>query len=181
MTPALTKVCALGVMIIAYGLASPSSEAEGPRTVPTAHLKGVFPRADSFRPGEGDYPHFQAWKDGDGESPGELLGFVLSTAEVTPDEYAYFDIVDVLVGFTTSGIFTGVRVVEHREPFGYFSIDLREFEEQFSGKSILDPLREGRDIDIMVGATITVEGTARIIRKSVRQIARQHVEQTRGE
>ena len=70
---------------------------------------------------------------------------------------------------------TGVQVIEHHEPFGYFSIETNGFRQQFSGKSVLDPFSVGRDIDAISRATITVSSAARVIRSSSRRIARQHL------
>ncbi len=52
---------------------------------------------------------------------------------------------------------------------------------QFTGKSILDRLTVGDDIDSVTRATITVEGATRAIRKSARKIARQHLRERQGQ
>ena len=72
----------------------------------------------------------------------------------------------------TRGTLIGVQVVHHYEPFGYFSIDRPGFPEQFVGKSILDPLEVGKDIDAVSRATITVEAATRAIRRGARQLVR---------
>ena len=45
--------------------------------------------------------------------------------------------------------------------------------EQFKGKSVLDPLQVGTDIDAVSRATITVEAATRAIRQGSRQLVRQ--------
>lgn len=138
-------------------------------------LKEVFPDAAVFSDKTGRLPHYKAYAS-DGET---LLGFVFMTHEVEPEEWAYSSEIEALVGLTLGGVITHVKIVDHYEPFGYFSIDPPEFVKQFDGKSILDPFEEGRDIDTVTRATITVEGAARVIRKAARQIARQHLAEQR--
>jgi transcriptional regulator of nitric oxide reductase len=72
---------------------------------------------------------------------------------------------------TTAGLLTGVIVVDHHEPYGYFSVDLPEFAAQFKGKSIRDPFRVGGDIDAVSRATMTVGSAARAVRNSARRVA----------
>lgn len=135
----------------------------------------VFTDADVFLLTTGKLPHHRAYKTASATGDKTLLGFVFMTHEVEPEEWAYAGEIKALVGVTTGGTITGVMIVDHWEPFGYFSIDEPEFVEQFAGKSVLDRFEVGRDIDAVTGATITVEGTARVIRKSARQIVRQHL------
>lgn len=138
-------------------------------------LKEVFPGADVFSTKEGKKPHYRAYATDSKSGANTLLGFVFMTHEVEPEEWAYSSEIEALVGITTEGVITKVKMVDHYEPFGYFSIDPPEFVDQFEGKSILDPFEEGRDIDTVTRATITIEGAARVIRKSARQIAKQYL------
>ena len=50
---------------------------------------------------------------------------------------------------------------------------IAEYGEQFIGKSILDPLEVGNDIDAVSRATITIEAATRAIRQGSRQLVRQ--------
>lgn len=145
-----------------------------------SQFREVFADADTFVAGEGEYSHHRAYRTS-GEAEQELVGFVFYTASVVPDEWAYSGNIDMLVGITTAGIITGTLVVDHTEPFGYFSIDPPEFAAQFTGKSIMDPLKEGVDVDSITTATITVEGAARVVRKAARRVARQHLRQAKAE
>lgn len=138
-------------------------------------LKEVFPGADVFSAKGGKKPHYKAYATDPKTSVNTLLGFVFMTHEIEPEEWAYSSEIEALVGMTTEGVITKIKMVDHYEPFGYFSIDPTEFVDQFEGKSILDPFEEGRDIDTVTRATITIEGAARVIRKSARQIARQYL------
>lgn len=138
-------------------------------------LKQVFPSAETFSVKEGRFPHHKAYGPDPETGKTTLLGFVFVTIEVEPEEWAYSSEIEMLVGMTTSGVITKVKMIDHYEPYGYFSIDPPEFLEQFEGKSILDPFEEGRDVDTVTRATITVEGAARVIKKAGRRIARQYL------
>ena len=72
----------------------------------------------------------------------------------------------------TRGILTGVLVVEHREPYGDFSIDPPQFAAQFKGKDIRHAFRVGDDIDAVSRASISVTSATRAIRNSARRVAR---------
>ena len=138
-------------------------------------LKYAFPDADEFSATAGELPHLRAYKTDPRTGDKTLLGFAFMTHEVEPDEWAYASEIEALVGVTTGGTITKVIIVDHWEPFGYFSIDEPEFVEQFEGKSILDRFEVGGDIDAVTSATVTIEGAARVIRKSARTIVRQHL------
>lgn len=138
-------------------------------------LKQVFPDADVFSATTGDLPHHKAYTTDPESDARTLVGFVFMTHEVEPYEWAYASAIEALVGLTIDGNITKVMIVDHFEPFGYFSIDEPEFVVQFEGKSVLDRFEVGRDVDAITHASITVEGTARVLRKSARQIVRQHL------
>ena len=146
-----------------------------------ALLREVFPDADIFSVKSGPLPHHKVYKTDPDTGKNVLLGFAFMTHEVEPEEWAYESELEILVGMTVDGVITGIKMVDHYEPFGYFSIDPPQFAEQFDGKSILDQFEEGRDIDAVSRATITVESAARVIRKSARQIARQHLRQQQAQ
>jgi len=138
-------------------------------------LKEVFPQADFFSVKAGKYPHNKAFKAAPQGGESTLLGFVFMTNEVEPDEWGYAGPIEILVGLTTDGVITAVKVVYHREPFGSFSIATPEFAAQFKGKKILDAFEVGRDIDGVTRATISVDGATRVIKKSTRHILRQYL------
>jgi len=68
--------------------------------------------------------------------------------------------------------FVGVLVTEHREPYGYFSVDLPEFALQFKGKDIRDPFKVGTDVAAVSRATISINSSSRAIRNGGRRLAR---------
>ncbi len=140
-------------------------------------LRQVFRGANRFSIKGGELPHHKAYTielDSGAES---LVGFVFLTFDIEPDEIAYNGRIRILVGMTTEGVLTGIKVVRHREPYGYSSIQRRNFSPQFEGKSILERFWVGRDVDAVTGATITVKGAARVIRKSARKIAKRYISQ----
>jgi Na+-translocating ferredoxin:NAD+ oxidoreductase RnfG subunit len=81
----------------------------------------------------------------------------------------------MLVGMNPKGELTGVIVTDHREPYGYFSVDLPEWPRQFVGKSIRDAFKVGTDVDAITRATITVTSASRAIRNASRKAARAHL------
>jgi len=137
-----------------------------------AQLKSLFPKALTFSPKEGSPPHFSAYgaERSDGKT---LLGLAFWTTELEPLERGYDGPIKILVGMDVKGILTGVVVAEHREPYGYFSVDTPEFAAQFAGKDIRDRFRVGEDVAAVSRATITMTSAARAIRNSARRVARQ--------
>jgi NosR/NirI family nitrous oxide reductase transcriptional regulator len=137
-----------------------------------AQLKKLFPAATGFSPKEGDIPLFKAYS-GDPKSPSPaILGYAFYTTELQPLERAYDGPIKWLVGMNTSGVLTGVVLVEHKEPFGNFSIETAEFQNTFKNKNIRDNFKVGADIDAIARATISMASSARAIRNSARRVAR---------
>jgi NosR/NirI family nitrous oxide reductase transcriptional regulator len=134
-------------------------------------LRYLFPEAASFSAKEGSPPHYKAFGPAaDGGEP-ELLGLAFWTTELDPLERGYDGPIQMLVGMDTRGILTRIIVTNHREPYGYFSVELPEFATQFEGKDIRDRFRVGEDIDAISRATITVTSAGRAIRNSARRAA----------
>jgi transcriptional regulator of nitric oxide reductase len=144
-------------------------------------LKEVFPQASVFSTKGGDLPHHKAYQTNPETGANTLVGFVFLCTDVVPDEFGYAAEIDILIGMTTEGVITRIKMVDHIEPYGYFSIDPAKFASQFWGKSILERFDTGRDINAVTGATITVDGAARVIRKSARQIARKYFEREQSQ
>ena len=143
-------------------------------------LREVFPQAGSFSGKDGAKPHYKAFVKNAKTGKSDLAGFVFKTYEVEPDEYGYAGPIEIIVGMTKDGVITGIKVLNHREPFGSFSIDPPEFAAQFKGKSILDAFEVGNDIDAVTRATISVDGASRVIRKSARRVLQQHLAEQQG-
>jgi NosR/NirI family nitrous oxide reductase transcriptional regulator len=134
-------------------------------------LKRVFPAATAFSSKQAGPPtHYVAYT-GDPNTK-TVAGYVFWTTELEPLERGYDGPIKMLVGVDTKGILTGVLVTEHREPYGYFSVDIPEFARQFVGKDIRDAFRVGKDVDAVSRATITITSSSRAIRNGARRIAR---------
>lgn len=180
------KLAAIGVLIVFAVVAissqslfaEPKVEIAAATADEEALLKQVFPAGDVFSIKDGRLPHHRAYTTDEDGNP-VLAGFVFMTNEVEPDEWAYESRIEMLVGLTTDGVITGLKVIDHYEPFGYFSIEPEEFAVQFKNKSILDQFEEGRDIDTVSRATISIESAARVVRKSARKIVRQFLDEER--
>ena len=138
-------------------------------------LNYLFPEAQSFSEKEGQPPHYKAYGQASGGEGPELLGLVFWTTELDPLERGYDGPIQMLVGMDTTGILTRVIVTDHREPYGYFSVELPEFVEQFQGKNIRDRFRLGEDVDAISRATVTVTSASRAVRNSARRAARAHL------
>jgi transcriptional regulator of nitric oxide reductase len=140
-------------------------------------MRRILPGAETFSRKGGTPLHYKAFALDPKTKKQVQVGFVFLTTDVEPDEIAYAGPVRVLVGMTLGGMIRGIRVREHREPFGSFSIDTNEFAEQFEDKKITDPFELGTDIDGVTRATISIEGATRVIRKSARKIMQQHLQE----
>jgi NosR/NirI family nitrous oxide reductase transcriptional regulator len=141
-------------------------------------LREVLPGADVFSSKEGDPPHYKGYKIDPETNRETLVGFAFFTTQVQPRERGYEGPIAIAVGMNTKGIITRIKVVDHNEPYGYFSIDHPAFPAQFKDKSILDPFRVGLDIDGVTRATITVRSSTRSIKNSARSIAKQYLAQS---
>jgi electron transport complex protein RnfG len=140
-----------------------------------AQLQQLFPEAVSFTPKDGNPPHYKAFGPAAPGGDPALLGLAYWTTELEPLERGFDGPIKMLVGMNTAGELTGVIVTDHREPYGYFSVDLPEFSEQFVGKSIRDPFRVGGDVDAITRATISVTSASRAVRNSSRRVARAYL------
>ncbi len=156
---------ALGTSIVVHGQAAPDGKL-------LVQLQVLFPAATAFSPKEPAPPHFKAYTTG-AAGARTLAGFAFWTTELEPLERGYDGPIKMLVGMDVNGLLTGVVVSEHREPYGYFSVDRKEFPAQFVGKSIRDAFKVGTDVDAVSRATITNMSATRAIRNSARRVARQ--------
>jgi transcriptional regulator of nitric oxide reductase len=141
----------------------------------TAQLKKLFPNAATFSAKTGTPAHYRAFGPAAGGKEGELIGLAYWTTELEPLERGFDGPIKMLVGLNPAGEIAGVIVADHREPYGYFSVDLPSWPKQFEGKSIRDSFKVGADVDAISRATITVTSASRAIRNSSRKIARAHL------
>ena len=162
---------ALGVALLAVGASGQTSNS----AELTAQLKKLFPSAATFSAKTGTPAHYKAFGPAAAGKEGELLGLAYWTTELEPLERGFDGPIKMLVGLNTEGKITGVIVTDHREPYGYFSVDLPEFPKQFEGKSVSDAFKVGQDVDAISRATISVTSASRAIRNSSRKIARAYL------
>jgi NosR/NirI family nitrous oxide reductase transcriptional regulator len=143
---------------------------------PDAHLKKLFPNAVAFSPLTGNPLHYTAYAADPQKNPNaEELGYVFWTTDMVPQEHGYHGAIHLLVGLTKQGIINGVIVDYHSEPYGYFSVEPKEFAEQFRNKSIRDQFRVGADVDAVSRATLTINSATRAIRDGSRMMARAYL------
>jgi transcriptional regulator of nitric oxide reductase len=162
---------AVGLVLLAVG-ASGQSPADAELT---AQLKKLFPTAASFSSKTGAPAVYKAFGPAADGKEGELLGLAYWTTELEPLERGFDGPIKMLVGLNSAGEIAGVIVADHREPYGYFSVDLPDWPNQFVGKSIRDSFKVGTDVDAISRATITVTSASRAIRNASRKVARAHL------
>lgn len=139
----------------------------------TGQLKRLFPDASAFSPKEGSPPHFKAFVSDPQTGARSVVGYAFWTTELEPLERGYDGPIKILVGVNPKGRLAGVVVVDHHEPYGYFSVDMPEFAAQFKEKDIRDAFKVGDDVDAVSRATMTVTSAARAIRNGSRRLAKQ--------
>jgi transcriptional regulator of nitric oxide reductase len=162
---------AVGIVLLAVGASGQSpNDAEL-----SSQLKKLFPSAASFSAKTGTPAHYKAFGPAAAGQEGELLGLAYWTTELEPLERGFDGPIKMLVGLNPAGEITGVIVTDHREPYGYFSVDLPGWPKQFEGKSIRDAFKVGADVDAISRATISVTSASRAIRNASRKIARAHL------
>lgn len=163
--PVLAVTCMLGAAVVVSGQAPLDARVQG-------QLKRLFPQATGFSPKGGDVPTFKAYSGDPKAASPSVVGYAFYTTELQPLERAYDGPIKWLVGMDTRGVLTGVVLVEHKEPYGNFSIETGEFQNQFKNKDIRDAFKVGTDIDAISRATVSVASSARAIRNSARRVAR---------
>ena len=176
------RTLALFVMLLgSVAAATPSAQFQRRRREPREYsnpnpdleLRQLFPNAATFSPLAGTPPRITAY----GAAPrtgaaAQPLGFAFWTTDLAPNERGYHGPIRMLVGMTVAGILTGVVVDSDTEPYGYFSVETREFAAQFAGKSIRDAFRVGVDVDAVSRASLSIGSATRAIRDSSRLVAR---------
>jgi NosR/NirI family transcriptional regulator, nitrous oxide reductase regulator len=155
----------LGASVILAGQSSLDGRTE-------VQLERLFPTATTFSSKQSSPPHFKAFRTDSSGQP-TLVGVAFWTTEIEPLERGYDGPIKILVGMNLQGILTGVVVAAHHEPYGYFSVDRKEFAAQFVGKDIRDPFQVGSDVDAVSRASISIASATRAIRNSARRVARQ--------
>jgi NosR/NirI family nitrous oxide reductase transcriptional regulator len=166
----VTSILVVAALPLAAVIAQSSRDAEL-----EAQLRQVFPEAVSFSEKQGSPPHYKAYGPATSGQEREIFGLVFWTTELDPLERGYDGPIKMLVGMDTNGILTRILVTDHREPYGYFSVEPAEFAAQFENKNIRDRFRVGEDIDAISRATVTVVSASRAVRNSARRAATAHL------
>ena len=162
----------LGLVLILIAILLPvaAGQTNLDRTL-ESQLKRVFPNATSFSSKQTNpVPHYVAYTGNPGSQT--ITGYAFWTTELEPLERGYDGPIKILVGLDTNAHITGVFVAEHHEPYGYFSVDLPEFAQQFRGKDIRDPFKVGGDVAAVSRASISINSSSRAIRNGARRVAR---------
>jgi len=164
----MRRPVAIGTLILGATIAA-GGQTLDQRTA--GQLKRLFPDATAFSSREGSPPHFKAFVTDAQSGTRSILGYAFWTTELEPLERGYDGPIKILVGVNPKGTLSGVVVVDHHEPYGYFSVDLPEFAAQFKDKDIRDAFKVGDDVDAVSRATMTVTSASRAIRNGARRLA----------
>ena len=155
-------------------LAPVSSSAQDAPEEWLALLERVMPEADRFTDRQGQPPVFEAYRVDRSSGQEILAGYLFLTSDLPPEQMGFNGPIEVLVGMDLGGVLTGIVVVRYVESLRSSRGDFLAtggFQEQFTGKSILDAFQVRRDVDGITGATITVDATSRGIRNAAREVA----------
>lgn len=134
-------------------------------------LKAVMPEAQLFSEKGGSPPYYRAYRSGD---EGRPVGLCFATTDVVPEVVGYAGPVKLMVGMDSSGVITGVEIIEHNETPSYIKgIYEPRFTDQFEGKSITEPFQIGEDLDGITRATVTVEAIYSSVREGGRRMAKE--------
>ena len=161
----LAAACVLGAAVVVSGQAGLDSRTQ-------SQLKSLFPQASGFSAKSGDVPTFKVYSGDPKAANPTVIGYAFYTTDIQPLERAYDGPIKWLVGMDLQGVLTGVVLVEHKEPYGNFSIETGGFQATFRDKNIKDAFKVGDDIDAISRATVSVTSSARAIRNSARRVAR---------
>ena len=160
----------VGALVFVLGLTI-AARGQAPDQRLTGQLKRLFPEASVFSAKEGSPPHIKAFVTDPQTNARAIVGYAFWTTELEPLERGYDGPIKILVGVSPRGVLAGVVVVDHHEPYGYFSVDLPEFAAQFKDKDIRDGFKVGADVDAVSRATMTVTSATRAIRNGARRLA----------
>ena len=142
-----------------------------------SHLEVVLPEADYFVSKRGEYPHFRGYTRGAAGQADRLVGLAYMNPDLGHAITGYASQIVVMVGLRPAGTLTAISVVSHAEPYGYRSIDLPRFTDQFPDRRYRERLRVGDDVDAVSGATITMTAATAAIRRSTRRMFREFVKE----
>ena len=139
--------------------------------LPKASPADFFPGADRFGPPQGDPPMVAAYH-GD-----QLQGFVYLNSDFTNAVGYSGKPIKVLVGIDPKGVITGLKLVDHKEPIVLVGIPVARIVAAVNGligkdmKPVASGAQEPPQVDIVSGATVTVEVMSdSIVRSAVRII-----------
>ena len=134
-------------------------------------LKVLFPSATNFSQKEGKPPVIKAFQTDPKTKAQTLLGYAAYTMDWQPFERGYDGPIQVLVGVSSQNVVTNIVVVDHKEPYGYRSIDQQRYADQFINKNVSDAFRLRADVNAVSGATATVGSATRSIRDTAKRVA----------
>ncbi|KKM11604.1 hypothetical protein SY88_07905 [Clostridiales bacterium PH28_bin88] len=130
----------------------------------TPQISSIFPEAAGFEIIASNPKVYSVFREA---SRDRILGYV-----VVDSGQGFSGPIKVMVASNPEGEIVATRVVEHREWPTWFDMLTKErFYDQFVDQKITDPLRLGRDVEAITGATYSSRGVAEAIRKASHALA----------
>lgn len=100
------------------------------------------------------------------DAGGAFLGVIGTFREPGFEGYIYYNL-----AVNSAGEILGIRIVSHSETPGIGDVIAREeFKKQFTGKTYLDPIEAGNDVDIITGATVSTQAVVGSVRRSLAEV-----------
>jgi NosR/NirI family nitrous oxide reductase transcriptional regulator len=142
-------------------IAAGASQAQQPpaglqQFLPKVQPAEFFQDADRFGPPQGDPPMVPAYKGN------EVIGHVYLNSDFTNAVGYSGKPIHILAGIDPSGVITGLKLVDHKEPIVLVGIPERRVVEAVNGLigKAMSPVASGQErppqVDIVSGATVTV-------------------------
>ena len=152
-----------GVVALATIIAAWLIGALGPKTDLNPFLPPALPGASEFKPSaDGIYA---------GRDPQTAGNSVVGYVTVS-QAGGYGGPMRVAVGLDMSGNLTGASIIDHKETLPFFKrIKADDYIKALGGKSYADPFIPGDDIDVVSGATVSLDALATSVRRGVRRLA----------
>jgi len=152
-----------GVLLLAVGMVATASAQGAPAKKVAASLARLFSptaRVDTIH-----MDSVQVFRVSRGDS---LLGFAQVGNVIGKDQPITF-----LVAIDASDRLKDVDILVYREPYGG-EVAYEPWRRQFRGKTAADPLRVGRDVRTISGATISVHAVTAGVRRILGQLTAWH-------
>lgn len=147
-------------------------------------LHEVLPAAEEFDEKQGEPPAWPGFRTNPLSRERELVGYVVMSADVPPEEDGYSAPIDMLIAVDTDYNVTGIKILDYTETYRRTKGDFlaeTDLLRQFRGKFIGDDFQISGDIDGIAGSTVSVFAIARGTRNAARRVAEAYLDYDSGD